>query len=765
LFYIENSSSLWGKNILHWYYAFAPRASLIRNTKRTTRAGRRRHARKGRQEDGMIPKDYPERLYAGWLAKIIGIRLGVPVEGWTYQKIKDVYGELRHYPVNYNEFAADDDSNGPLFFLRALGDLKPGRELTAQDVGEALLNYAPFEHGFFWWGGYGVSTEHTAYLNLRNGIRAPRSGSIEQNGATVAEQIGGQIFIDTWGLVAPGNPELAARYAREAASVTHGGNGVYGGIFVAVCVSLAFVERDIQTILQKALSYIPQDCEYARAVRHVMGYHAKNPGSWRDCFRYIFDNFGYDRYPGSCHIIPNISVMVLALLYGGGDFSDTLNICNMCGWDTDCNVGNVATIMGVLRGIEGIADEWIQPVHDLLICSSCVGSLNIMDVPYGASYIAMLAYRAAGEPLPEPWREILEKRIDSCHFEYPGSTHSLRARVQTDPQVAGQPEIALENTEEAAFTGRRALKMRVTPAPQESGKVCLYKRTHYQPGQFFDSRYDPSFSPLLYPGQTVHGAAFIPEYSPLAYVRLYAREQRTGREYLGERALLEKGRWLPMRFKIPPVLGGLLDEAGFLFEMAGECGAEPRDFTALVDNLYFDGAPDYSVEFENETEEVWSEHHREISQFTRVKGLAYLAEGRLHLSCADFAEIYTGRHDWADYTAEFALMPVVGGTHMVNVRVQGAIRSYAVALMEGGKLALRKNAFGYITLTEAPLDWKPGEEYVIRVRVKGNRIEAGCAGAKIDYTDESDPYLTGAVGVSVLDGSHASYRYIRIHGE
>ena len=98
----------------------------------------------------MIPNNYLERLYAGWLAKIIGIRLGAPIEGWTYQKIKDIYGDLRHYPVDYKDFAADDDSNGPLFFLRALDDLKPGRELTAQDVGEALLDYAPFERGSAW---------------------------------------------------------------------------------------------------------------------------------------------------------------------------------------------------------------------------------------------------------------------------------------------------------------------------------------------------------------------------------------------------------------------------------------------------------------------------------------------------------------------------------------------------------------------------------------------------------------------------------------
>lgn len=76
---------------------------------------------------------------------------------------------------------------------------------SSHEAANALLNYAPYEHGFFWWGGYGISTEHTAYLNLRNGITAPRSGSVEQNGSMMAEQIGGQIFIDSWGLVSPNN--------------------------------------------------------------------------------------------------------------------------------------------------------------------------------------------------------------------------------------------------------------------------------------------------------------------------------------------------------------------------------------------------------------------------------------------------------------------------------------------------------------------------------------------------------------------------------
>ena len=72
-----------------------------------------------------------------------------------------------------------------------------------------------------WWGGIGTSTEHTAYLRLAAGIPAPRSGSSALNTQVVAEQIGAQIFVDGWAMVAPGDPELAADLARRAGRVSH----------------------------------------------------------------------------------------------------------------------------------------------------------------------------------------------------------------------------------------------------------------------------------------------------------------------------------------------------------------------------------------------------------------------------------------------------------------------------------------------------------------------------------------------------------------
>jgi ADP-ribosylglycohydrolase len=709
-----------------------------------------------------LKPEYLERIYSGWLGKIIGIRLGAPVEGWTWDTIQSTYGELDRYPVDYRDFAADDDSNGPLFFLRALeeGLPKGGGDfgLTSQAVGEALLNYAPFEHGFFWWGGYGVSTEHTAYLNLRAGIPAPRSGSVEQNGSAAAEQIGGQIFIDTWGLVCPGNPGRAAGYAEKAAGVTHGGNGVYGGVFVAACVAGAFEERDVRRLIEKSLGYIPAGCEYAGAVRAVMAFHEANPQNWRDCFAYIRANWGYDRYPGNCHIIPNAAVMILGLLYGEGDFSRTLTITTMCGWDTDCNAGNAGAIVGVLCGLGGIDYEtWRKPINDFLACSSVMGSMNITDVPWGALYIAKLAWAAAGEELPEPWAGIAASRISACHFEFPGSTHAVRLR-SAEGREDFHGEIA--NTTEAAHSGKRSLKIRVR-SPRPGERILVFKKTHYVPADFYDSRYDPSFSPLLYPGQTIHGSVMLPGWAGTARGGLYAHDSESGALITGAMRALEKDRWTELSYTIPAMEDAVIDEAGFVFDLPE--GPEGRELCGFIDDLYFEGPADYRLSLSRAQEERWAGLHREIRQFSRLKGLWYLEGPYAHLSCADFGEVYTGGHDWRDYTASFTIRPLTGLDHYVNVRVQGAIRSYAAGFAEGGRLAFEKNENPYRRLAETPFAWEPGRDYNITVRARGPHFTVSVDGREyLSVTDNDGPYLSGCAGFSVRRGSHCALRDIRI---
>src|SRR3981081_1841486 len=196
----------------------------------------------------LLPKQYVERVYAGILGKLIGVYLGRPFEGWTHDQIVKELGPIWYYVhdrFNQPLVVTDDDVSGTFTFVRALPDNNKTQEITSEQVGRTWLNYLVEGKTVLWWGGLGNSTEHTAFIRLKEGVPAPRSGSIELNGATVAEQIGAQIFIDSWALVAPGNPELAVRLAREAARVSHDGEAVFAAQLLAAMESQAFIEPDI----------------------------------------------------------------------------------------------------------------------------------------------------------------------------------------------------------------------------------------------------------------------------------------------------------------------------------------------------------------------------------------------------------------------------------------------------------------------------------------------------------------------------------------
>ncbi|MBO0796519.1 MAG: ADP-ribosylglycohydrolase family protein, partial [Ktedonobacteraceae bacterium] len=230
-----------------------------------------------------LPADYIERVYAGVLGKMIGVYLGRPFEGWDYERITRELGEVDYYVhdrVGVPLIVTDDDLSGTFTFLRALPDYGYPRDLTAAQVGQTWLNYIIEGRTILWWGGLGNSTEHTAFLRLKAGIKAPESGSIALNGQVVAEQIGAQIFIDGWGMVAAGDPALAADFARRAGSVSHDGEAIYAAQVIAAMEAAAFGESDLQTLLDIGLSVIPEDSLVSRMIRDIRAWHRQEP-DWR----------------------------------------------------------------------------------------------------------------------------------------------------------------------------------------------------------------------------------------------------------------------------------------------------------------------------------------------------------------------------------------------------------------------------------------------------------------------------------------------------
>ena len=302
-----------------------------------------------------IPNDYLERVYAGVLGKIIGVYLGRPFEGWTHERILRELGPIRYYVherLGKPLIVVDDDISGTFTFVRTLADNGNRETIGAAEIGETWLNYIIEDRTVLWWGGFGNSTEHTAFVRLQHGIEAPRSGSMELNGKIVAEQIGAQIFIDSWAMVAPGNPRLAFDLAGKAARVSHDGEAVLAARFLAVMEAQAFIEPDIEALFDVGLSFLPMESVVARLVKDLRTWQAEGR-DWKESRARVEKIYGYRKYGGNCHIIPNCAVVLLSLLYSEDDFANALMIANTSGWDTDCNLGNVGCLMGIKKWAQG----------------------------------------------------------------------------------------------------------------------------------------------------------------------------------------------------------------------------------------------------------------------------------------------------------------------------------------------------------------------------------------------------------------------------
>ena len=100
----------------------------------------------------------------------------------------------------------------------------------------------------------------------------------------------------------------------------------------------------------------------------------------------------------------------------------------------------------------------------------------------------------------------------------------------------------------------------------------------------------------------------------------------------------------------------------------------------------------------------------------------------------------------------------------MNLRVQGAMRSYAAGFSGAGKVALRKNQHGYITLCEADFPWEPGKEYRLDFAAQGGTLTLAIDGKKVLSYEDPDPLANGCAGLSVEKGSHCLYRDMAIAG-
>ena len=318
-----------------------------------------------------------EKIQACWLGKAVGGTLGQTFEGLEGPLDADFY-----FPVP-TEMVANDDLDLQVLFAVVMDKLETVR------VDRNVLAGAWAEHVKFPWNEYGA-----AMRNLAEGILPPATGSFD-NWFTCGE--GAAIRSELWACLAPGNPDLAQAYAYEDACFDHAGDGILAAQFLARLQSMAFVEHDVDVLLDTALAGIPSTSELHAAVTDTRRWAAES-GDWRAVRELIMAKYGRQDFTD---VRPNTAFVVLGWLLGK-DFSERICITNNCGEDTDSSTASLGALLGILDP-DSIDQRWLTPIGNDLVLNPEITGITAPETLDGfTDLVISLAERLDGAaPNPE----------------------------------------------------------------------------------------------------------------------------------------------------------------------------------------------------------------------------------------------------------------------------------------------------------------------------------------------------------------------------
>ena len=397
---------------------------------------------------------YKDKVNACWIGKNIGGTMGTPYEG--VREVLDIKG----FSTPKNVVLPNDDLDLQLVWLHALEQVGP-KAINAATLGEFWLNFIPPN-----WNEYGIGK-----ANMRRGLTPPLAGDYDNNWK---DSNGAWIRTEIWACVAPGTPELAARYSIEDAKVDHGaGEGTFAAAFVAAMQSAAFVVSDLRKCIEIGLCAIPETCRMAQSIKLVMDCYDSGK-SWLETRNTVFEA-NSDIGNGWFEAPTNVAYAVLGMLFGEGDFKKSMIIAINCGDDTDCTGATVGSTLGILYGMKGIPADWAEHIGDEIVTISISRGQDAKKLPNTCTELtervvalapivlyffskhadnalhkrreALAVELGEGTDIPEGYEELAVTRIlrevrGECEELKPYSMRFEEAFIRADLTLSDAPEIA-----------------------------------------------------------------------------------------------------------------------------------------------------------------------------------------------------------------------------------------------------------------------------------------------------------------------------------
>ncbi|HEX4413383.1 MAG TPA: ADP-ribosylglycohydrolase family protein [Lacipirellulaceae bacterium] len=363
-----------------------------------------------------------DHLRGGMLAQVIGNLNGLPHEF----KYIDSPGDVEHYTPSLPEGGyTDDDTDIEWVYLH---EIVRTREifLGAPQITAAWKRH--INRGIF------CSNLYARCL-MNIGIEPPWTGNFALN-PWADFNISGQFICESFGLMAPGMPQTAAKLGLNYTHVAIDGEPAQATQLFTTMIATACIVTDLNKILDAGLAAVDPKSQIAGVVKTVRELHEKNPDDWRATRLEIKtrwqthgggmrDRNGYEL---------NTACVIAALLYGHEDFTETLRNAFNFGYDADCDAATAATIVGVMKGRRWMAEQgWnIKDVYRNSMRDDMPNDETLTSLENLVVEAARLTIQKNGGEIPLPVREgpgegspRTQKRIYRIPTEQPANIEPL----------------------------------------------------------------------------------------------------------------------------------------------------------------------------------------------------------------------------------------------------------------------------------------------------------------------------------------------------
>jgi len=307
-----------------------------------------------RAEQTITEAQLRDKVRGMWLGELIGNTAGRATEGdyqispnpdpcvpWVIKQVWD----------------ADDDTDIEYIALHILET--NGFDCNSVELAEQWLSHITSRAIY-------ISNRQAWYL-MGDGYLPPNTGSRTYNEHWYS--IDSQITTEVFGGVCPGMVQDAIDLTGKFARISNEGFPVHAAQLYAGMYAKAFFEPNVVTLVTEGLDTIPSSSRTHTVVSDVLNWYQEDAEDdeldWRATRAKLYDYYhgAYDcgRYYNWIESTVNTGATILAILYGQGDFKETVQIGVLAGWDCDCNPATAGGLIGIINGYSGLPSDLTDP--------------------------------------------------------------------------------------------------------------------------------------------------------------------------------------------------------------------------------------------------------------------------------------------------------------------------------------------------------------------------------------------------------------------